>query len=370
MMMLAQALVDPPLTSASAGVTVISEGVTLISRNGEHLEIRTGDQLATAQAATPVVTPIAGSAGQELSILGTAADDLFILDVDQFIDSDPSGVNFEGRITFGGSAGEDQFTLFDSNPATTDLFESIGYRLATSAGNQSGTITAISAASNAGIQTGFFDVEMINQSVETQRLDITTTFRSDRLVIDRALLPAHNVIETSTDGNLGPLLTVSNPRELFSVHGSQNNDEFVINGIDSEFTAAIDIDGESGNDRIVISGSLTLGTGSVTGDVDLQAESIQIPGLIDTTGGMVDGTVRFADGSVANVSGSINTGNSDVVVSAGSRLEGDGRIESNVIVPDDGLIAPGTTTALLATRRPRCRSDRFNCRTAASTQCS
>ncbi len=326
-------------------LTVQSQGATLISRNGTNLEIRVGDSLAAAQAASPMVRPIAGLNEHQLIVNGAAAnDDLLYVDFDQFIDTDPSGINFTGQILFAGGAAaadQDRLVMFDSNPTTDDAFDSLAYRFFIAA-RQAGEVTATSAIPTS-FQLRFLEVELIDQLIDTNRLDLLASHRPDRFVVDDDPSAGLNLVHTIIDDQPGPTLSVTNPRESLSIASAQSTDHITINGVDAGFDAAITLDGQAGNDRIVIGGTLSLGGGGLTGDVDLRAESIQIPGVINTTGGMVDGTVRFADGSVANVSGSINTGNSDVVVSAGSRLEGDGRIESNVIVQADGLIAPGTT---------------------------
>ena len=95
-------------------------------------------------------------------------------------------------------------------------------------------------------------------------------------------------------------------------------------------------------DSITISADLLLGEGPVTGDVSLDAESVLIDGVIDTTGGTVDGTVSFGSNSVVQLTGLIDSGDSDVVLGGTSRLEGDGRIESQLVAEDEGVVSPGT----------------------------
>ncbi len=326
-------------------LSILSQGVTLISRNGLNLEIRVGDTLAAAQAASPLIRPIASLNGQELKVIGTAPnDDSLYIDFDQFVDPDPQAINFDGTITFVGgnsASDQDQLVLLDSNPATDDAFVAMDYRFFVVA-QESGVIVTDSGVASANLQLRFNDVELIDQLVDTNRLDFVGSHRPDQFVIDDAAIAGRNVLTTVINDQSGPLITITNPRELLSIRGGQSTDLIAINSADVGFTAAIRLDGQAGDDTISIAAALMLGSGNRIGDVDLQAESVLIDGSIDTTAGNIDGQVTFAGGSVVQVSGVIDTGSSDVIVSDSSRLEGDGRIESNVIVQNGGIIAPGT----------------------------
>ena len=348
--LLAHALIDQPTPASapvavSSDVSVLSEGVTLVSRSGDDLEIRTGDQLSTAQSATPFVAPIVTLGNGTLEIIGSPIiDDLLIIDIDQFIDSDPSGMNFRGTIEFaGGNTGVDQdrLVLLDSNPSTDDSFQQLSYKFFIGT-REVGGITATSADSPSALQVRFSDVEFIDQLAGTDNLDIAASFRPDRFTIENGASPGLNQIATVIDDQDGPLITITNPRESFSIHSLENDDEVIFHSVDDGFRAAIDIDGQDGNDQIVIAADLMLGSGNVVGDADLRADSIAIPGSIDTTAGNPDGTLTFAAGSTVHVSGNIDTGTSDLVVTDDARLEGGGNIAANVVVDNGGTL--GTIT--------------------------
>ena len=84
----------------AGGFDVTSAGVTLISRNGVNLEIRTGNDLAAAAAATPVIRPILGRADETVRILGSSADDSLWVDVDGFFDASPGAREFRRQHHF------------------------------------------------------------------------------------------------------------------------------------------------------------------------------------------------------------------------------------------------------------------------------
>ncbi len=279
-------------------VSIQSQGVTLVSRRGSNLEIRVGDSLAAAQAASPVVRPIAGLNGHELRIEGTAAiDDQLFVDVDQFVRANE--INFDGAIVFKGadSAGDqDSLIVFDSDLSTDDSVESVSYRSLAIAG--SAVMNLDPAGNFPDIPIQYSGTERVDQLIDAKRIDLTMSNRSETLLIDQdAGSPRQNQIQTFVDAIPGTLLSIPNPAESLSILGGTGDDTVEFNGISSEFRAAVEVVGGGGTDRIVMAAPLTLGSGGVTGNISLSAESMQILESISTTGGLTDGTVTLTGGS-------------------------------------------------------------------------
>ena len=296
-------------------VTIESQGVTLISRNGSNLEIRVGATLAAAQAAGPTVRPIAGLNGNDLRINGIAAsnDELYV-DVDRFID--PQGINFDGTIVFAGNEGtgdQDRLVVFDSDLSTNDDADTITYT--SLAVPELGSMAINPFGSSPDIVIDYSGTELLDQLIDANHIDLTLSVRAETLLIDQvAGSPNRNQIQTILETTPGTLFTIPNPEQLFSISSGSGNDAVAINGLSSSFSAAIDINSASGLDSIVVNTPLSLGSANVTGDLDLSAESVQILQSVDTTGGLTDGTVTIDGGNQVVVSAAVSTGNAPISI--------------------------------------------------------
>ncbi len=292
-----------------------SEGVTVVSRRGTNLEIRTGDSLANAQAADPVIRPLGALNGQELRIIGQQAGDVLLVDVDRFVDPDPQGVNYNGTIVFAGqeSAGpadRDQLTLIDSDPATDDSVKKISYDYTAL---ETGLITIDPRLDAPEFQVRFSDVERIDQLIDADRLQITTSNLSEQIVVNESagLIP----IQATVGGVAGTLLSIPTPRESFSLNSGGGDDTLQVNDL-ADVRSEIVIEGGGGIDELILATPLSLGQGDITGNAVLSAETLQIQNSIDTTGGDTDGFVRLISGTEVNFvpGSSIFSGNATITI--------------------------------------------------------
>ena len=276
-------------------LTIDSVGVTVVSRRGTNLEIRTADSLANAQAASPLIRPIGALNGQELRIVGQQADDVLFVDLDQFVDPDPQGINYNGTIVFNGqerAGDQDRLVLFDSDPATNDTVESIAYVFASL---DDGLITVDSRFTDQNFQVQFSDLELIDQPIDSARLGITTSDLSEQINVTESagLIP----IQVTSGGVSGTQLSIPTPRDSFSLNAGGGDDTLQVNNL-TDVRSAIVIEGGDGTDSLTLATALTLGQDDITGHVALSAESLRIQNSIDTSGGDLDGNVRLTSGTL------------------------------------------------------------------------
>ena len=127
----ASAIINPieQLMVSAGDLDVQSQGVTLINRAGDNLEVRTAPSLAGAQAVTPTVALIESFDSSSILVSGDQSrGDLLVIDLDGWFDSqDASATNFLGQIQFDGQLGFDQVRLIDSDTSNDDPLPSVEY---------------------------------------------------------------------------------------------------------------------------------------------------------------------------------------------------------------------------------------------------
>ena len=294
---------------------VESQGVTLLSRRGSNLEIRVGDSLAVARAASPTVRPIAGLNGNDLIVRGTdTVDDQLFLDFDRFVD--PQGINFAGTIVFTGGEGAgdaDRLVVFDSDLATDDAADSVSY---TTLAARSGVIDISPKGDLPDVPIEFSGSESVDQLIDAGRIRFAMSDAGETLFIDQdTASPNLFAIQTLVGSSQGTLFTIPGAGETFSISGGDGDDTISFNGIAEGFAAELRVTGGDGFDALTIAAPMTLGNGAVSGNVQLSAESIQIRESISTTGGLSDGTLTIDGGSEIVIGpGTIATGDAAIVI--------------------------------------------------------
>ena len=330
------------VTIVTAGsVNTPSAGVTLITRLGVNLEVRTGANLAAAQGAAPTVRTISGLNNNDLTIVGNAGADTVFVDLDGFVDPTGATVNFSGNIQIDANEGtgeNDRLILFDSDPTTNDVPESLAYQFAA---NESGSITVETVGTAPNFTIGFDGVESIEQDVSTPDLSLRFTDASELIQLSQDPADAsRTLVSQSISGVSQTSLSFLNPTDTLSINTQDGDDQIELNDLGTSnvlgtsaggLQAQVTIDGETGTDSIVVNSALSLGSGPVTGDFNASAENISINANIDTTGGDVNGNVILNGGASVVVDSVVNVDNGFIVINAGGGTidAGNGQLISN-----------------------------------------
>ena len=302
-------------------VVVPGGTVTLVTRRGINLEIRTGADLATAQLATPTVRPIAGLNTNNLVITGDAGNNTLFVDVDRFVDASGTTINFDGNIFF--DAGEDgsdfdRLVVFDSNPATDDSPLATRYEFS----SQETGVLNVDTQATADFTISFANLESIEQTVAATESSVAFTGDNEQVVLSADPNATDQTLLTTTvNGISSTLVSLLNPTGAFSVDTGDGDDQIDVQALGSStagMRAALSFNGGSGVDSFVLRDSLRLGRGDVTGDFLATAETVNISGNIDTTGGTQSGAVRLVGGTIVSVDSSavVNAGQSTIEIDA------------------------------------------------------
>ncbi len=302
-------------------VNIDAGNVTLIQRRGSNLEIRTGSDFPTAQAAIPTIRPFAAINDYQVRINGSRSDQALFVDINNFVDPRPEAIQYTGEIVFtgGGPNDNDSITLLDLNPITSDVPESVLYSFdSVNSGNI--RITTLGSASQFDIL--FTQTESITQSVAAPVVQLQYSDLAEQITISTDEdVPSRTLLTSSTSGAGRLSVSIENPTQRLAIFGGGGDDNLLVTGFGNGgggFAASLTIDGQGGADAIVIEADLTLGRGSVKGDLNVLAESIAISGDINTTGGIVDGQINLVGGNRISIEQSsvVNSGDAAINVDA------------------------------------------------------
>lgn len=95
------------------------------------------------------------------------------------------------------------------------------------------------------------------------------------------------------DSTLGEFVEFNNPSESLTINAGTGNDIITIAPVHAGFNAALTVNGGDGNDSINLNGDLSLGSGTVIGNLSFTAESIDLGADVSTDGGNDSGTALF-----------------------------------------------------------------------------
>lgn len=338
-------------------VEIDARNVTLIERRGSNLEIRTGNDRLSANAAVPTIRPIAAINDFRIIVRGTESPEQLFVDLDRWIDDTPGAVQFTGRIFFdAGRIGDgDAITLLDDDENTDDQPLATRYQL-TSAGT--GSVDVMAATLNSQFKIQFAQTERFNQDVATtltsfkfSELDEEITVSRDTVEVERSL------IQSLSSTGLSTTVAFENPTEQLIIRGGDGHDQIAINsfgGDASPFAAAIELDGQVGDDRIEINTALDLGNDTTVGSFFASAENIRIAQSVSTAGGNTAGDVLLTGGTKVEIANdaTINTGDAAIIVDAngGEFVSVEGRLVSTsqataISVVNASTIRLGNVTA-------------------------
>lgn len=301
-------------------VTIAGDDVTLINRVGTNIEIRTGDDFTSAQAATPTVRPIAAVNDFQIRVIGSPQDQAVFIDFDGLVDPTPGAIQYTGEIFFvgGGLVDNDSLVLFDSDLTSDDNPQAIRYVLD---GPMSGAVqvTTIGGATQFAIRVE--QLENISQPLVIADVDVQFSDFDDQVIIDQDPLVAMQTRLTATPVvGRGMSVSIVNPTSRFSILGGGGNDDIRVLALGNANTipTGLVVDGQDGDDRIDFASNLTLGRGALTGNLVLAAELTDIHSTIDTRGGDTSGNVTITGGTrVRLLSGaSIQVGDGRIIIDA------------------------------------------------------
>ncbi|QDV70821.1 hypothetical protein Poly24_45540 [Rosistilla carotiformis] len=156
-----------------------------------------------------------------------------------------------------------------------------------------------------------------NSSAATE----TITLSSPGDAVGPLPTPLDNKIVSDNGGiPLSEVVHFNNPNVSMTIHGGDGNQTINVDSLDSDYRAALTINGDDGGTDVVnfnsSLGTLLLGSGSVTGTLAVTAETINIHAdvSIDTSGGVTDGDVTFdaVAGIAMHDSSTIAAGDADI----------------------------------------------------------
>lgn len=160
------------------------------------------------------------------------------------------------------------------------------------------------------------------------------TAASDNAILEDDGTAANNVVQLrSLNGSFETTL-FQNPSNSLSVFMQDDDDTFNISSVSppNDFTAALTVDGDSGNDTINLNGPLTLGAK----DVNLTAETITVSNALVTTGNIT----ATASTVITGTPSGLLSGN-DITLTSGSSI---GTLASPIRIQASSIIA--TTTGV------------------------
>jgi len=310
-------------------VTIVTKGevsieagnVTLIQREGSNLEIRTGDDFASAQAATPTIRPIASVNDHQIRINGSPTDQMLFVDLNDFVDGTTNAIEYTGEIFFtgGGPSDHDSITLLDLNPVNDDSPASVRYSLDSS---NSGVIVVTTRDDTSEFSIRFAQVETIAQSLTAPSVTFQYSSLDEQIEVSQDTSSPERTLITSTTSSGAPLnISIENPTQSLTVLAGGGDDAMVVSSFGTGgggFAAALTLDGQAGDDEISLLSELELGRDNVTGNLNVRAESISISGDVSTTRGTTDGQINLLGGTSIEVTRSamLDSGTSSLFANA------------------------------------------------------
>jgi len=343
----------------AGNVNIEAGNVTLIQRRGSNLEIRTGTDLPATLMSTPVIRPIAAINDYQVNVVGSPADQMLFVDLNDFVNTSLAAIQYTGEIFFngGGNGDNDSITLLDLNPASDDSLDKLRY--STESFN-SGNIALTTRQDASQFDVKFAQTESIKQSITTPIIELQYSgFDEQIFVVQDPLSPEYTQITSSTSTG-GPLrISIANPTSSLSLEAGDGDDSIFVRSFGNGgngFVAALSVDGQAGDDSIEITSDLNLGRGSTSGNLDLLAESIDISGNVDTSGGNADGQIDLLGGRSIKITGGarINSGTAMIVVdAAGGRFNSEGgsllsaSLSDAITIRNASLVRLGNMDSLL-----------------------
>jgi hypothetical protein len=266
-----------------------SGNVTIVTRSGETLEIRSGDSFADAQSAAPTIRSIADLNGRSLSIDAVAPQSQLFLDVNGFVGAGANlldvDVDFVFDTIFAG--GDGSVFLYDSDLATADSpdqFDAVyddAERLQLTFNHAAGVAPDYSI-----FMAG---VTRIDLNLPSLTLVGELSEQNDRLTVVADQTPSFSVLQLATGTGISQFRFM-NPAETLRIDARGGDDVLTFDSFGDDLIAVPAVIGGSGRDELVWNADVDVGVADSARKFFLDAESILVGGDIRLNGG---GTIEI-----------------------------------------------------------------------------
>lgn len=302
---------DVTIVTAGDGLESILP-VTLVERNGVNLEIRTGTDMADANAATPSIRPVAGLNGNAMRLIGNGPRNEVHFDIDDFVD--PTGelnVDIDFVVSLQSQSELDRIVVFDSVASTPDTPESI---LQTQRSAQQTFVSFEQPDANRPTYSiNAIAVEQFDYQVAAETFQLRTTAADDVLTITAGDTSGRTNIQNVT-GDSTSITTLTHPTQLLSIFAGAGDDQIVLESFDVDFRSGLSVLGESGQDSIQLLDDLNVGLTNIAANVRLDAETLDVASSISTARGNFDGQIQLLGGQMVTITGTLDAGDSSILI--------------------------------------------------------
>ncbi|PAY20542.1 hypothetical protein CKO51_05710 [Rhodopirellula sp. SM50] len=283
--------------------------VTIVSRAGVDLEIRSGDSLADAQAADPTVRPIAGLNGGMLVLDATAEQAELLIDVNGFVDIGANPLHFDVDIVFDTAQvpGDASVTIFDSDRSTLDSPDQFDFVYHT-ADELSLTVQHDPSIAPAYDIT-MLGVRLVDLQLASAVLAAQLTRAADQLDVIGDPDPTMTQWQLFSGGRSGEL-HFENPTDSLSIDGRDGDDRLSFADFGQDFDAVPTVVGGQGVDELNWNADVDVGMLNVASTFLIDAESVTIDG--DLT--LIGGDIRINAGDELIVRSTVDANTGQIVI--------------------------------------------------------
>ncbi|WP_145387770.1 hypothetical protein [Stieleria neptunia] len=284
--------------------------VTIVSRAGVDLEIRSGDSLADAQMADPTVRPIAGLNGGMLVLDATAEQAELLIDVDGFVDAGANPLHFDVDIVFDATQvfGDASVTIFDSDRSTVDSPDQFDFVYHSA--DEVGLTVQHDPSLAPAYDINMLGVGRVDLQLPSAVLSAQLTRAADQLDVVADPDPAMTQWQLASGGRTGEL-RFENPTDSLFIDGRDGNDRLSFAGFGQDFEAVPTVVGGQGDDELNWNADVEVGMLGVADTFLLDAESVTIDGDLTLIGG---GDIRVNAGDALLVRSTLDAGTGRIVV--------------------------------------------------------
>ncbi|MCS7467259.1 hypothetical protein NZK35_11455 [Stieleria sp. ICT_E10.1] len=289
--------------------------VTIVSRAGVDLEIRSGDSLADAQTADPTVRPIAGLNGRMLVLDATAEQAALLIDIDGFVDVGANPLHFDVDIVFDTAQvpGDASVTIFDSDRSTLDSPEQFDFIYHNA--DELGLTVQHDPSRAPAYEITMVGVRLVDLQLPSAVLSGQLTPAADQLDV---IADADSTMTQWKlfSGGLSGELRFENPTDSLSIDGRDGNDRLSFAGFGQDFDAVPTVVGGQGVDEVNWNADIDVGMLHVASTFLLDAESVTIDG--DLT--LIGGDIRIHAGDELVVRSTVDANTGQIIIDSTASL--------------------------------------------------
>ncbi|WP_146520347.1 beta strand repeat-containing protein [Stieleria varia] len=269
--------------------------ITLVTRRGNDIEIRTAPDLVSVFTATPTVRPIEELNGNSLRLIGEGPRNQVLIDVNGFVD--PTGqLNVDTEFVFWASdqSDQDRLVIYDSNLSTNDTPASINLQR-----NALGETEIVMLPGEMGLPSYRFATartELMDIQLTSQDLTFMFSDASESISIDgqNAIADGSRLLVDAL--GMDSEILFLNPTVSLGINADAGNDVITVDAFGDEMRASIFVLGGLGTDSTTVAATLSLGSGLSAGNLEIAAEDILVTGDIDTSLGNTSGQITIEGG--------------------------------------------------------------------------